>query len=598
MQMDFRPNERVGGYRLVRELGRGGMGVVYEVEHVDLGVRSAMKAFTLDHGNREFLRKRFLAEAKMLARLDHPRLVKVRDLAVDPSGGFPYFVMDLVLNAAGEPETLEDARKAGKVTEDAALAWYDDLREGLAYIHAQGIVHRDVKLENVLVDAEGRSVLSDFGVSRIFDERVRTELMVTTTFVEGETTGTRPVMGTYWYLAPEVRKGGAATAASDWYALGVLLFRLLTGMWYEPNTKAFDLLAPFSKECQRVVRRLLSDDPSARVPTVIRSRTACRSVFGWTAGVIVLAGVLFAIRHSLCPHSPPVSPSPFSLHYCDGVDFRFQPCPEGTNSCGKTLIAVTRPYWLSEVPVTRRDWCAVLETELACWEGGDRAPVTYMTRDEADGFCRKLTQRFREELPDGYEIRLPTVAEWRLAYQFGRTETNTTSSSRANWSRENCATAWFGQGAVNMRNYYEDHNLPVPMVTNVWPEFPPVRLDSKDAGWVRLSSHVAPVPVGLKPANGLGLRDMRGNCFEMMADCGVTNANRWGGSEFGMRANNPYAGLPPAVTNPVVRSGSHPLMLGNYMTPDLHGDDVWVAPFDRLPHLGFRLCLGPKLSVR
>lgn len=261
--MTFSIGDRIGQFRVVREIGHGGMGCVYEVVADGDATHLALKAFTLDHGNREFLKKRFLAESKILSRLNHPRLVHVRELGVDERSGTPYYVMDLVRSAAGESGTLEDVRKAGKVAEVQALQWFADIREGLEYIHAQGVVHRDVKLENVLIDERGRAVLSDFGVSRIFDDRLRNELMVTTTFIAGETTGTQPVMGTYWYLAPEIRKGGAATPESDWYSLGVLMYRLLTGMWYEPNTKAFDLLAPFSKKCQRLVRQLLSDDAGA-----------------------------------------------------------------------------------------------------------------------------------------------------------------------------------------------------------------------------------------------------------------------------------------------------------------------------------------------
>lgn len=115
------------------------MGAVYEVVHTESGERLALKAFTLDHGNREFLRKRFLAEAKILSRLDHPRLVKVRELAIDDDGETPYFVMDLVLDAEGTPQTLEDVRKSGRVTEKAALKWYEDLRQGIGYIHSQAL---------------------------------------------------------------------------------------------------------------------------------------------------------------------------------------------------------------------------------------------------------------------------------------------------------------------------------------------------------------------------------------------------------------------------------------------------------------------------
>ena len=278
------------------------MGCVYEVVADGDSTHLALKAFTLDHGNREFLRKRFLAEAKILSRLNHPRLVHVHELGIDESSGAPYYVMDLVRSATGGAETLEDVRKAGKITEVQALQWLTDIREGLEYIHAQGVVHRDVKLENVLIDKDGHAVLSDFGVSRIFDDRLRNELMVTTTFIAGETTGTQPVMGTYWYLAPEIRKGGAATPESDWYSLGVLMYRLLTGMWYEPNTKAFDLLAPFSRDCQQIVRQLLSDDPARRKPVSIDVRKSAPSVSLRTvcfAFLTVLALGLLAIGAAL-----------------------------------------------------------------------------------------------------------------------------------------------------------------------------------------------------------------------------------------------------------------------------------------------------------
>ena len=149
--------ERVGPYRVVRLLGHGGMGTVYEVEDA-VGVHVALKLFTGGAKNRDFLEKRFRAEAKLLATLEHPHLVKVRDTGVDESTGDPWFTMDLVLNAVGEPETLEEARRRVGISNEQLLGWYRDLSEELAYLHAHGIVHRDVKLENVLVDGGGHVV--------------------------------------------------------------------------------------------------------------------------------------------------------------------------------------------------------------------------------------------------------------------------------------------------------------------------------------------------------------------------------------------------------------------------------------------------------
>ena len=620
----FSAGDRIGQFRVVREIGQGGMGCVYEVVADEDATRLALKVFSLDHGNREFLRRRFLAEAKILSRLNHPRLVHVHESGIDESSGTPYYVMDLVQSAVGKSETLEDLRKAGKVTEARALQWLADICEGLEYIHAQGVVHRDVKLENVLIDENGHAVLSDFGVSRIFDDRLRNELMVTTTFIAGETTGTQPVMGTYWYLAPEIRKGGVATPESDWYSLGVLMYRLLTGMWYEPNTKAFDLLAPFSKDCRRIVRRLLSDDAGTRRPRPEDFRThgagasrprVVEAILG------VLFFVLLGLSAWLCfspdsssspspsssppPYSPPhaSTSTSFSLHYCQGVDFAFCPCPAGTNALNKISIAVTRPYWLGEAPVTWRQWRAVRgENYEGGWNGRGGAPATYLTYDEASSFCARLTRRFAKDLPKGYEIRLPTVAEWRLAYQVGQTVTNQTEGDTYAARRARCEIGWFGQGAngqwetSNMKRYFEDRNRKVQLVSETWPEFPPYRIESKESGWLRYSSKFVPVPSKLKPANRLGLYDMYGNCYEMCFDCVSTNGVNRVMSEFGFRVGNLYSGMGLSLVDPLVLSGPMPTMLGTYITPGLPGDEVWSTFFDRLPHLGFRLCIGPKME--
>lgn len=587
------------------------MGAVYEVCDEDDQSVFALKAFALDHGNKEFLRKRFLAEAKILSRLNNPRLVHVHDLGVDAATGTPYYVMDIVRTGSGTSETLESVRKKGAVTEASALRWFSDMREGLEYIHSQGVVHRDVKLENVLVDAEGHAVLSDFGVSRIFNDRLRNELSVTTTFISGETTGTQPVMGTYWYLAPEIRKGGVATPESDWYALGVLMYRLLTGMWYEPNTKAFDLLASFSRDCQQIVRQLLSDDPARRKPVSIDVRKSAPSVSLRTACfaflTVLALGLLAWYCHSPTPTTPtttttPPTTPPQILHFSEGVDFAFCPCPAGTNTLRRISITVTHPYWLAETPVTWRQWRTVRgEAYEGGWEGRDMAPATYLTYEEASNFCARLTQRFAKELPKGYEIRLPTIAEWRLAYQVGQTDAHASEGDTIAARRARCEIGWFGQGingqwqTSNMRWYFTDRNLPVPLVSDTWPEFPPRRIDARNAYWLRYSSKFVPVPVKLKPANRLGLYDMYGNCYEMCADCVSTNAADYFRSEFGFHVQNPYSKMGRALVDPVVRSGPMPTMLGTYVTPGLSGDGVWSTYFDRLPHLGFRLCIGPKI---
>lgn len=259
--MKLETDHVVGNYRVVRPLGVGGMGSVYEVEHVRLGVRYAMKVFAAEGKDAAFLRKRFFAEGKILARLDHPRIVRVYDM--DVTDGFAWFTMDYIEGPSGKPQTLADLPTSGATSEAKVSGWYDDVREALDVVHAAGIVHRDVKLENILIGRDGRAVLSDFGVSRIIDDDLRRKLEVTRTMVAKDA-DMKLVVGTAAYLAPEIRSGGEPTAATDFYALGVAFFRLITGLWYEPGPHAFDLLEPFDRWWRQILPVLLSADPANR----------------------------------------------------------------------------------------------------------------------------------------------------------------------------------------------------------------------------------------------------------------------------------------------------------------------------------------------
>lgn len=276
--------ETVGSYRVVRPVGRGGMGVVYEVEHVRLGTRYALKAFALEGGDAELFRKRFLAEGRLLARLNHPRIVRVHDM--DFADGYAWFVMDLVLSENGAPRTLADVPRDGSVSGERLAGWYEDVRQALEAVHAAGVVHRDVKLENVLLGADGRAYLADFGISKIADRRLREELSVTLTLASAEADG-KSLVGTSAYLPPEVRQGRPLSCESDYYSFGVAFFRLLTGLWYSPGPHAFDLLSPYGRPWRTALGALLEDEPAKRrlLPVVPPRRGNRRSA-------VFLAGFL------------------------------------------------------------------------------------------------------------------------------------------------------------------------------------------------------------------------------------------------------------------------------------------------------------------
>ena len=253
-----------GKWRITGFLGRGGMAEVYEVEDVELASRYALKLFTYAHGDVAAARTRFFAEGRLLAKLDHPRLVRVYDLGEDAETGRPYFVMDLVLDPEGHPHTLADADVAG-VDEEQVAIWYEDLREGLSYIHDKGILHRDLKMQNVLIGPDGHAVLSDFGVAKIFSPDLREKIGLTPEqtliAVKG---GQKTVMGSVGYMAPEIELGVAASKESDWYALGVIVFKLLTGVWCDARTDVTGDLETYNPVWRQILPKLLHANPAGR----------------------------------------------------------------------------------------------------------------------------------------------------------------------------------------------------------------------------------------------------------------------------------------------------------------------------------------------
>lgn len=251
-------------WKVVAPLGKGAMAEVYEVEDVQLGSRYALKLFTYDRASGTEVKERFFAEGRLLAKFDHPRLVRVYSMGEEPSTGRPYFVMDLVLDPTGKPRTLADAGAEG-VDEMQVAEWYEDLRSALEYVHARGVLHRDLKLQNVLVGADGHAVLSDFGVAKIFNKALREEVGLPAEMtLHAARNGRAAVMGSVGYLAPEVEMGVAASRESDWYALGVMIFHLLTGVWCDMRTDVMGDLETFDPVWKDVLPKLLHANPAGR----------------------------------------------------------------------------------------------------------------------------------------------------------------------------------------------------------------------------------------------------------------------------------------------------------------------------------------------
>jgi serine/threonine-protein kinase len=198
-----------GRYRLDAQIGTGGMSTVYRAFDTVLERQVAIKLMHREIASDGDQLERFRREARAVAQLNHPHIVTVIDAGEDDNT--PYIVFEYV-----EGETLKDRiRRHGRLPIQEAIAYAIEIARALGVAHDRGIVHRDVKPQNVLVDEEGSAKVTDFGIARTLDQ-------------EGLTADGR-VLGTTDYVSPEQALGHPVTGQSDLYSLGIVLFEMLTG---------------------------------------------------------------------------------------------------------------------------------------------------------------------------------------------------------------------------------------------------------------------------------------------------------------------------------------------------------------------------------
>jgi eukaryotic-like serine/threonine-protein kinase len=272
-------------YRVLGLLGSGGMGSVYEVEHVLLGKRFVLKALLRDLARRPDLVARLRNEQRALARFEHPNLVMVTDAGVT-SEGVPYFVMERL-----EGETLgARLKRLGRLPALEALEFVAGVLDGLAAAHEIGIVHRDVKPQNILLAGGRRAKLLDFGVAKVTAASAITARGV--------------AVGTPRYMSPEQAIGARVDGRSDLYAAGLVLFEALVGrgpfddvrdanemllaQLGRPAPPPSTLVPGITRELDQLVAALLAKNPDQRPPTARAAAAALRAVSRRYAGAEVL----------------------------------------------------------------------------------------------------------------------------------------------------------------------------------------------------------------------------------------------------------------------------------------------------------------------
>jgi eukaryotic-like serine/threonine-protein kinase len=239
-------------YRDARPVGRGGMADIYRATDIELARPVAVKVLAEHFAEDDDIRERFLLEARAAARLSgDPHTVKIYD--VGETQGRPYLVMEYLPGGS-----LAARLAAGRIDEALALEWLEQTASALDAAHERGVVHRDVKPGNLLLDRADNVYVADFGIARAAGLDSHTQTGV--------------ILGTAGYLAPEQAAGGRATAASDRYAFAVVAHELLTGR--RPGS-APDAGLPAAAD--PVFARALAEDPEYRFASCLEFVAALRA---------------------------------------------------------------------------------------------------------------------------------------------------------------------------------------------------------------------------------------------------------------------------------------------------------------------------------
>ena len=555
-----------GAYRIVGMLGAGGMGTVYLAIQRSLGREVALKVLdsplaAADQSAEE----RFLAEPRMMVKFPDAsasHIVPVLDCGRDPATGLPFYAMEALLldDAAlrgtcarlrcrvpadgaksgapffhgARPFSLADALRDGHtLPPDSVASLALELLPALDALHRHGIVHRDIKPSNLLFSPSGRIFLADFGIAKDLDDSAPD--------LTRQDAVAQP--GTQRYAAPEQARGRKAVPATDYYALGAVLYHALTGGAPVSATLPGDIAVPCRRLWQRLLGRLLEDDSSRRLHDPAKAAAELRGILRacrfaelfrrrlarplrWAACAACVALAAWSVS-MLWPRERHQGGESRVVRLPGGVPLELAWVPSGNFTKelpGKTqTVELTRGFWMGVTEVTAAQWEAVMGAPAPC--GTDSLPVSRVSWEECNRFVEALNVAV-----EGYVFSLPGNAQWELA----------------------------------ARHPYTDETGAV--------------VQQRTAAWHAANSGNRLHECGELRPNDIGIYDLGGNVAEWCADW--ASATPFG---TGAHARDPKG--PDKGAEHVCRGGSY------RSSPEQIGvaASTGAFPDSRLPHIGFRI---------
>lgn len=287
----------LGKFRIDAIIGAGGFAWVYKAYDPELEIPVALKVLKPQYAGDEKFESRFRREASTAAKLRHPNIVKI--FAVGRDGEAVYFAMDYL------PQALQDRLDVmGTLPEPMLVRMAIDVASAIGFAHREGVIHRDIKTDNILFDEHGNAVVCDFGIARALSNYA-------------QQTGTNMVVGTPQYFSPEQARGLPLDGRADIYSLGVTLFKAATGQlpfqgddWYEiarqhvedgpPKPRSIN--GALTREVERIILRCLEKEPEDRFDS---GETMCREL----AAVLEERGERASLRTLMVPVDNALSPA-------------------------------------------------------------------------------------------------------------------------------------------------------------------------------------------------------------------------------------------------------------------------------------------------
>jgi formylglycine-generating enzyme required for sulfatase activity len=553
-------------YEIKELIGRGGMGAVYKAIQKNLNRPVAIKILPPILGWTPAYKDRFSREAFMLAKLNHPGIVTIHDFG--QNNDLYYLVMEHV-----EGKTLSQHMFDSTFSPRETLELISRLGEIMEFAHSIGVVHRDLKPDNILITNLNQLKVADFGLAKLFDAQHEDD--------PAAFAASCGAAGTRAFMAPEqMTQASQADHRADIYSLGVMLYLLLTGMLPDaanliPPSKAFpglgdhfDGLAMKALQTNPAERHQSMAELRQNLQAVIRQEIEQETVaaasehLGMTrrrhwlfAGLGSLAAAcLFGIGLWLMMPTikPPVLGTPYDVNLGNTIRLALQSIPAGKFEMGSPLqekpdrhksesprqITISKPFWMGKYEVTQAQYQAIMGINPS-YRKDPNSPVEWVSWNNTSLFFDLLNARERSagRLPAGYAYRLPTEAEWEYAARAAEKSIVLTDIAKM------AATTWNRQNSDNQTH-----------------------------------------PVGQKQPNGWGLYDMFGNVGEWCCDC--------------------WDRAPEAISeriDPVVLPGKYALgkvLRGGDFTSEFFrsAQRKELMPDVRLNKLGFRVALAPILN--